>query len=68
AFPSDPPPKLPPYTGANHGNGFLTGGILDNDPKSPPPNSTTMTFAKPGTYHYECVIHAHMDGTMVVTA
>jgi plastocyanin len=68
AFPSDPPPKLAPYTGANHGNGFLNSGILDNDPATPPPGSTTVTFAKPGTYHFECVIHAHMDGTMVVTA
>ena len=68
AFPSDPPPTVPPYTGTNHGNGFLTGGIMDNDPSTPPPSSTTVTFATPGTYHYECVVHAQMDGTIVVTA
>jgi plastocyanin len=68
AFPSDPPPTLPPYTGSNHGNGFLNSGILDNDPATPQqPNSATVTFAKPGTYHFECVIHPNMDGTVVVT-
>ena len=68
AFPSDRPPTIPPYTGSNHGNGFLNAaGILDNDPATPQPNSATVTFAKPGTYHYECVIHPNMDGTVVVT-
>ena len=67
AFPSDPPPTLPPYTGTNHGNGFLNSGILDNDPITPPPNSATVTFATPGTYHFQCVIHPNMDGTVVVT-
>lgn len=68
AFPSDPPPTLPPYTGSNHGNGFLNSGILDNDLATPQlPNSATVTFATPGTYHFECVIHPNMDGTVVVT-
>jgi len=26
----------------------------------------TVTFAKAGTYDYECVIHEHMDGRIVV--
>ena len=69
AFPSDPPPTLPPYTGSNHGNGFLNAGILDNDPATPQqPNSATVTFSTPGTYHFECVIHPNMDGTVVVTS
>jgi plastocyanin len=68
AFPSDPPPTLPPYTGSNHGNGFLNSGILDNDLATPQlPNSATVTFTTPGTYHFECVIHPNMDGTVVVT-
>jgi plastocyanin len=25
-----------------------------------------VTFTKPGTYHYECVVHTNMDGTIVV--
>jgi plastocyanin len=67
AFPSDPPPTLPPYTGSNHGDGYLNSGILDNDPATPLINSTTVTFATAGTYHFECVIHPNMDGTVVVT-
>src|SRR5689334_2137972 len=46
-LPSDP--ALPPYTGLNHGNGFLNTGVLDTDPNSPPPASVDITFAAPGT-------------------
>ena len=65
AYPSDPPP-LPSYDGTNHGNGFINAGVIDNDPATPFPNSVQITFTKPGTYDYECVIHAHMDGRIVV--
>jgi plastocyanin len=67
AYPSDQPPSLPPYDGSNHGDGFLNSGLLDNDPATPFPAETTITFTKPGTYDYECVIHEHMDGRIVVT-
>jgi plastocyanin len=66
AYPSDPPP-LPTFTGANHGNGFENGGIIQLG-APPNPTSVTVTFSKPGTYHYECVIHQGMDGTIVVTS
>jgi|tagenome__1003787_1003787.scaffolds.fasta_scaffold20870753_1 plastocyanin len=65
-YASDPPPSLPAYDGANHGDGFLNSGLIDNDPASPFPGAVTITFSKPGTYHYECVIHEHMDGTIKV--
>lgn len=64
AYPSDPPP-LPAYTGSNHGNGFEGAGVLGVG--GPNPSSAKITFAKPGIYHYECVIHAGMDGTITVT-
>ncbi len=68
AFPSDPPPTLPPYTGSNHRNGFLNSGILDNDRATPQlPNSPTVAFATPGTYHFKSVIHPNINGTVVVT-
>jgi plastocyanin len=67
AYPSDQPPALPPYDGSNHGDGFLNAGLLDNDPSTPFPAEATITFTKPGTYDYECVIHEHMDGRIVVT-
>lgn len=65
AFPSDPPP-LPPYTGSNHGNGFENSGVLAN--AGPQPSSVAITFTKPGTYHFECVLHRGMDATVTVTA
>jgi plastocyanin len=64
-YPSDPLP-LPPYDGANHGDGFFNAGLVDNDPSTPFPESVQITFTKPGTYAYECVIHEHMDGKIVV--
>jgi plastocyanin len=66
AFPSDPPPTLPPYTGANHGNGFFNTGVLDQDPKTPNPATAHVVFSKPGTYSYICLIHPEMQGQIVV--
>jgi plastocyanin len=65
AFPSDPLP-LPPYTGANHGNGFEGSGILASG-GGPQPSTVKITFAKAGVYNYECVIHEGMDGRIIVT-
>ena len=35
-------------------------------PGAPPITSFTMTFEKPGTYHYICIIHPWMLGTVIV--
>ncbi len=64
AYPSDPPP-LPTYSGTNHGNGFEGAGILAAG--GPLPSNVKITFTKPGVYHFECVIHQNMDGTITVT-
>src|SRR4051794_33997398 len=65
--PSDPPSSSPAtYDGANHGNGFWNSGLLDNDRASPFPASVTLTFTKAGTYDFECIVHEHMDGRLVV--
>jgi plastocyanin len=66
ALPSDPPPTLPPYDGTAHGNGFLNTGVLDGDPASPQPSSSSVTFSKAGTYAFICLIHPFMHGTVVV--
>ena len=65
AYPTEPGP-LPPYTGTNHGNGFEGAGILGKG--GPLPSAVKITFTKPGVYHFECVIHKGMDGTVTVTA
>jgi plastocyanin len=70
AFPSEPPGSpVPQYDGANHGNGYLNSGLLSSpgSPATAGPQSFQVTFTKPGTYQYECVIHEHMDGTIVVS-
>jgi plastocyanin len=54
-------------TGTNHGNGFLNSGMLDTDPHTPNPSSVRVTFTRPGTYRFECVIHPDMDATVTVT-
>ncbi len=68
-YPSDNPAlgpiKLSP---ASHGNGFANIGGLDRDPTSPLPASGKIMFTTPGTYHYICVIHPFMSGTIIVSS
>jgi plastocyanin len=69
---------LPAYDGANHGNGFWSTGTLSS-PGHPVdgvlpsglgkfPTKQTITFSKPGTYTYICLIHPEMQGTIDVTS
>jgi plastocyanin len=68
ALPSDPPGPAAQYDGSNHGNGYLNSGILQPQgaPASAGPKSFAVTFTRAGVYHYECVVHANMDGTIIV--
>jgi plastocyanin len=66
AFPSDPPPTLPDYTGSNHGDGFLNTGLLDGDAGSPLPGSATIRFTAAGTYTLVDVLHPGMQATVQV--
>ena len=50
----------------SHGNGFANTGVLDQDSPTPPASSATITFNAPGTYHFICLIHPFMHGTVVV--
>lgn len=65
---SDPPAGPVQYDGRNHGNGYLNSGILQPQgaPAAAGPKGFAVTFTKAGVYHYECVVHANMDGTIVV--
>jgi plastocyanin len=65
AFPSDVP-TLPAYDGTNHGNGFLSGGVIDRDAATPGGAENQITFSKAGTYNYICLIHPDMKGSIVV--
>jgi plastocyanin len=68
-YASEPPGAALSHDGANHGNGYLNTGILDRDGASPMPGNATVTFTKPGTYTYYCVVHgAEMKGVIRVTS
>jgi len=54
-FGSDPPGT--PYDGSTmHGNGFYATPLADGIP-GPPPPSFRVSFAKPGKYHFICMLH-----------
>lgn len=64
-YPSDPVQPIP-LDRSSHGNGFANTGALDRDSDTPSPGSGTIKFTQAGTYHYICLIHAFMHGTIVV--
>src|SRR4051794_30534116 len=47
---------------ATHGNGYVNTGLLDTDPESAWPSKDTITFTKPGTYKYICLLPPEMSG------
>ncbi|HLJ02144.1 MAG TPA: hypothetical protein VKT31_01815 [Solirubrobacteraceae bacterium] len=66
AFPSDPPGSIT-LTPTSHGNGFANVGALDQDASTKTiPASGKIDFTTPGTYHYICLIHPFMHGTVIV--
>ncbi|MDQ6835912.1 MAG: hypothetical protein M3016_06955, partial [Actinomycetota bacterium] len=64
-YPSD---KSQPLTlsPSSHGNGFANLGVLDRDSSTPVLPSGKIVFTKPGTYHFVCLIHPEMRGTIIV--
>ncbi|HUO71689.1 MAG TPA: hypothetical protein VMU39_13020, partial [Solirubrobacteraceae bacterium] len=67
AYPSDPTQPIV-LTPKSHGNGFANLGVLDRDPTTPTiPPSGRIKFTKPGVYHFICLIHTQMQGTIVVS-
>ena len=50
----------------SHGNGFGNTGALDRDAVTPLPPTATIKFTQAGTYHYVCLIHHFMHGTIIV--
>jgi plastocyanin len=67
-YPSQPPGTPLTVDGAVHGNGFVNTGMLDDVAATPLPKSATVSFSKPGTYQYFCIVHgAQMKGQITVT-
>lgn len=64
-YQSDPPGHIV-LTSTTHGNGFAGVGALDRDSSTPLRSSNTITFTQAGTYHFICLIHPFMHGTIVV--
>jgi plastocyanin len=68
-YPSEPPPTGLVVDGTSHGNGFVNTGLLDDVAATPLPKSSVVTFTKPGTYQYYCIVHgAEMKGAVTVTS
>ncbi len=63
--PSGPPKVVPVDGGAYSGTGFHSSGFITSFP--PELTSYSITFTEPGTYKVDCVIHPHMEATVVVT-
>jgi plastocyanin len=67
SYPSSPFASGPiPLSPTSHGNGFASVGALDRDSDSSIPASGKIDFTTPGTYHFICLIHPFMHGTVVV--
>jgi plastocyanin len=64
-YPSDPPGSIQ-LNQSSHGNGFGSTGALDRDTDTPFLPAGTIKFTQPGTYHFMCLIHPFMRGTVVV--
>lgn len=65
AYPSDVPLPIS-LNLTSHGNGFGNTGALDRDANTPNPPSAQIKFTQAGTYHYICLIHSFMHGTIIV--
>lgn len=63
------PKVTQPSGGSSYdGTGFVNSGllILRVPQGSNQPPTYRLTFTKPGTYEYDCLIHPHMEGTITV--
>jgi plastocyanin len=66
-YPSDPPPQPATESLTSHGDGFANVGVLDNNPATKTiPSSGKIDFTQAGTYHFICLIHPFMHGTIIV--
>jgi plastocyanin len=65
-YPSDPPGTITESL-TSHGDGFANTGVLDRNPGTAQIlPSSQIKFTQAGTYHFICLIHPLMHGTIVV--
>jgi plastocyanin len=65
-YPSDPPGTITESL-TSHGNGFANTGVLDhNSATAQILPSSQIKFTQAGTYHFICLIHPFMHGTIIV--
>jgi plastocyanin len=64
----NPKIALPSGGSTYNGTGFVNSGILamQGSQNSNQPPTYRLTFTKPGTYEYDCLIHPHMEGVITV--
>ena len=65
-YPSSPSSIV--LTPASHGNGFANTGVLDRDLGTPLLRRAAIDFTSPGVYHFVCLVHPFMHGTIIVEA
>jgi plastocyanin len=65
-YPSEPLGTIGTLTPTTHGNGFWNSGALDQFAATPVASSAKVKFTQPGTYHFACMIHPVMRGTVIV--
>ena len=63
----NPKAALPAGGNSYDGTGWVNSGFLQPGAHGVPARFT-LTFTKPGTYGYDCLVHAGMDGTITVLA
>lgn len=66
AFYASDPAQPVVYDGTNHGDGFANTGLLSSNRAFPLPSSFKVTFTKPGSYPFICLVHPFMKGTIKV--
>jgi plastocyanin len=65
-YPSDPPGTITESL-TSHGNGFANTGVLDSNAATAQIlPSSQIKFTQAGTYHFICLVHPFMHGTIIV--
>ena len=63
----NPKAALPSGGATYDGTGWVSSGFLTAE-RGRARRRYTLTFTKPGTYSYDCLVHPGMDGTITVLA